>query len=335
MSVIALQPIKETTEDYEAIEKAIRDLFKKEIYLPLLREFVQGRPEAHRRLLRNAKLPGLQDAIQSGQITFSQGTFSGKFNSQISRELRKLGATFDRHDSTYKIRKADLPMDVRHAISSSEYKFKDKLDRIEERLSKIVPAELASKLKTEHLFDRALGRVEKDFNSSVKKIGIKVHLSDFERKKIASQWGENMQLWVKDFTEKEIKELRSNVAETLFSGNRYGSAVKTIQDSYGVTERKAKFLARQETSLLMAAFKQTRYQANGVDYYKWQCVAGSKLHPVRPAHLALKDKVYSWDDPPIVDASGARKNPQQDYNCRCFPKPLVGYTGKTGVKTSR
>lgn len=337
--MIELSAIKETTEDYEAVEKAIRLLFVKELYMPILRELGLRRDS----VLRNAKMPGLSDALLSGRVTFYCGTFSGKFNSEISKALRALGAKFDRLTGTYKLPLSEMPIEVRQTISASEARFQQKLDKLDRKLGEVYNQEIlhkgiSEKLKTDHFFDRALWRVDKDFHAQVKAITITPMLKPEQRKRIADEWGTNMQLWVSDFAKKEITELRQNIMRTAFAGDRYGGLVKTIEQSYGVTERKAKFLARQETSLLMTKFKQTRYQSAGVEYYKWGCVAGSKNHPVRPWHRALEGKVFRWDDPPITTQPGTavkHNNPGQDYNCRCFAKPLVGYKGKTSVKTDR
>ena len=322
MSVVYLPAIKERSDDYEAIEKAIKLLFKKEIYLPLLREFASPGLA-----LRNA-LPSLLEAIRTGQITFNRGIFSGRLNSAISKDLRSLGARFDRKQGCYRISQSSLPLEVRNAISASESRFEEKLSEIDEKLASIVPEALAEKLKTGNLFERALWRIEHDFQRSVRGITIAPKLTREQSARLSAEWSNNLQLWIKDFSQSEIRELRTNMQATVFAGNRYASAVKTIQDSYGVTANKAKFLARQETSLLMAKFKQTRYEAAGVNYYKWGCVAGSKLHPVRPLHKKNEGKVFRWDTPPTVNEQGDRKNPQQDYNCRCFARPMVGYREK-------
>ena len=131
-----------------------------------------------------------------------------------------------------------------------------------------------------------------------------------------------MQLWVKDFTEKEITSLRGKVRETYFKGNRYESLIKTIKDSYNVTENKAKFLARQETNLLMTKYTYGRYQEAGVNEYKWKAVIGTPNHPTRPMHKELSDRsargeIFRFDNPPIDDPNGSRHNPKENYNCRC------------------
>ena len=163
---------------------------------------------------------------------------------------------------------------------------------------------------------------------SIKNITVGPQLTKEQAARIADEWQTNMKLWVKDFTEKEILKLRKDVKSSVFTGNRYESMVSKIQKSYGVSANKAKFLARQETSLLMTKFKETRYKDVGVNEYEWRCVAGSKNHPVRPAHKKLEGLRFSWDNPPITTAPGEpvrRNNPGQDYNCRCFAKPIVRF----------
>lgn len=327
--IIELKAIKETTEDYETVEKRIKELLKREIYIPLLREL-----KIPNKTLKNAREEedALIDAIHRGQITFSKGVFSGRFSAQVSKELKRLGAQWDRKTGTFRILQSSLSLNIRIAVSTSEFRFKEKLSEIDRKLAQIVPEELAGKLKVADAFDRTLWKVEKDFQSSVKNITVAPQLTDKERARVAAEWQDNMHLWIKDFAEKEIIELRKSMQESVFTGNRYGSMVKTIQESYGVSANKAKFLARQETSLLMAKYKQVRYQESGIDEYHWYHVAGSPNHPVRPIHKALGDalvsgkkKVYRFSDPPIVDKDGQRKNPGQDYNCRCTARPIIRF----------
>lgn len=326
---IELKPIKESTEDYERLEKAIKDLFRRQIYLPILKDLEQ--PPA---TLTNALGTPLTDALQSGRVTYYRGTFSGKFNSSISSELRSLGARWDRKEATWKLPLSELPMDIRNAISASSARFAQTIQRIDARLRSIVPEEVAGQLQSAKFFDASLWRVDKEFQETLKKITVAPQLSDSARQRIADEWQDNMKIWIKDFTQAEVQSLRKEMQKSVFSGNRYGSAVKSIQESYGVSERKAKFLARQETALLMAKFKETRYSDAGVNKYTWRCVAGSKNHPVRPWHKDLEGKTFQWDNPPVTTKPGEpqrRNNPGQDYNCRCFARPIVEFRTKKGT----
>lgn len=330
---IELKPIKESTRDYEVLETQIRDLFKKTIFLPMLEPL-----GIEKKILYNSiEHEALLQAIRLGRVTFNEGVFSGRFNSSVSRDLKILGARWDRKSGTFRISQKDLPIQVRAVISTSEYAFMHRLQKIDEKLAQLVPEEIAEKLKCENIFDRLLFKTEKDFKSSVSKIGISPTLSDESRKKIASEWETNMRFWVKKFTEDEILKLRHQVKDSFFKGDRYGSAVKMIQDSFQVSANKAKFLARQETHLLMTQYKQSRYVEAGVKSYRWRCVKmphdrspGEHVKGnVRYSHGQLDGKVFSWDNPPVTSEPGAknqrRNNPGQDYNCRCFAIPIVQF----------
>lgn len=317
-----LKPIKESTEEYDKAERAILELLRKEIYIPIMREL-----SAPQNQLQNS-IEDLKDAILKGRISFNQGKFSGRFNSRTSQELKLLGAKWDRKTSTYKIRLSKLPAEIQHTISASESKMLAKFAGIDRKLAQMIPEKIADKIKVSKFFDTALWKVEKEFQSSIRNITVSPKLTADQAARIAGEWQNNMKIWIKDFSEKEIEKLRKDVKKSALAGNRYESMVDKIQKSYGVSANKAKFLARQETSLMMTKFKQTRYEAAGVNEYIWGCVAGSPNHPVRPAHKALEGKTFRWDNPPITtapDEAARRNNPGQDYNCRCFAKPVVRF----------
>ncbi len=322
MKEIKLQPIKETTDDYERAEKAILELLRKEIYLPLMQ--VLALPKAK---LQNS-IQDLHEAIIAGRINFYRGAFKGSFNSAVTKELKRLGAEWDRRQGLFKVPLSQLPQSVRQAIQASQSRLEEKISGIDRKLSQLVPEKIADKLQVSNFFDSALWKVEKDFQASIRKITVGPNLTKEQAKRIADEWQQNMKIYIKDFTEKEIQKLRKDVQSSVFTGNRYESIISKIQKSYGVSSNKAKFLARQETSLLMTKFKQTRYEDAGVREYIWRTVAGSKNHPVRASHKILEGKKFRWDDPPITTAADEpirRNNPGQDYNCRCFAQPIVRF----------
>lgn len=319
MKEVELKPIKETTEDFERLEEMIGEIFRKEIYIPLLREV-----NTSSKVLKNST-DDLLEAISSGRINFANGRFTGNFNATISRELKKLGAKWERSTESFRLPKAKLTAEMKNAIDLSQARFAQKLAAVDRKLRDMLPEKIATKLDANKFFDTTLWKTDESFKKTVKGITVPPDLTKERRARIAKEYTENLQLYIKEWTEKEIVELRKDVQKAIFSGNRYESLIKSIQKSYDVSQNKAKFLARQETSLLMTKFKETRYTDAGVMEYRWGCVAGSPNHPVRPMHKALEGKVFRWDDPPVTDEKGNRNNPGQDYNCRCFARPIVRF----------
>lgn len=329
---VELRPLKDNDKDYESIEKVIRAFFKKEIYIPLITSAGEKR-----NIIKNAAA-SLLDAIKSGRIQFYRGTFSGRFSALISKELKSLGAEWDRKTRTWKLPQVSLPLEVRNAISASEVYFQTKIDALDRKLAQILPAEIAGKLKVADHFDSSLWKTEKDLSGSLRKLSVAPQLSVEQRKRIAQEWQKNTELSIVDWTQKEVVKLRKDIRESVYAGNRRDALVKIIQKSHDSSISKAKFIARQETRLLLTKFKQTRYEDAGVEWYKW----GISNHPVQPKggkyikgmvrhdHGVLANKKFRWDNPPITNTdTGARNNPGQDFNCRCYAIPIVMFKGST------
>lgn len=314
-----LAPIKETPEDYEELERRIGRLFKKEIYLPLLESI-----GANKDIIKNAT-EDILDAIRSGRIYFYRGEFKGRFNAAVSRELHRIGAKFDRRQGTFKIGLGSIPAEIKTAISVAETRFTQLAKKLDERLAQILPEEITDRLKIDDVLDSAVWKVEKAVQKSIKGLTVTPTLTKEQREKLVKEYAENLKLDIKKWTDEEVLKLRKSVMKSAMAGNRYEAMVKKIERSYNVSQGKAKFLARQETSLMMSKLKETRYLDAGVNEYIWGCVVGSPAHPVRPMHKKLEGKRFSWNNPPIVDENGNRKNPGQDYNCRCFPRPVVRF----------
>ena len=314
-----LAPITEDRSIIDSIERKILDVLRKEIYFPLL-----ALAEAPDKTIKNDKSELLR-ALESGRVTYSRGAFRGKFNAQISKELKSYGASWERSTSSWKLNKKELPYDLKAAIQLSEARFLDKMKKLDRRLSQILPEEIARKVAVSKLFDNMLWKLDKDFKKSIAGISVAPQFSEETRRALADEYQNNMELYIRTFAEKEIVALRKKMQANVFAGNRYEDMIGKIQESYGVSRSKAKFLARQESNLLMTKYKSTRYKQAGVLYYKWKTVAGSEAHPVRDTHKVLDNKVFSWDNPPITDNKGNHNHPGEDFNCRCMAIPLVGY----------
>jgi len=320
MKEIVLKPVPPSSEKYEEVEAALVNLMREEIYLPILKSLKSNAT------LKNS-IEDLISAIDSGRITFHRGEFRGRFSSRVSKELKARGAIWK--NGAWKINLHKLPITVRSAIQTSEIEFKRAIGRIDEMLAKKLPEEIADKINLEKIYDSTLWKAEKDFKISVKGVIVPPDLTKEQRKAISEEYTHDMQRYIKEWSEKEIVRLRKEVQEQIFvQGNRRESIEALVKTRYDVSKSKAKFLARQETSLLMAKFHETRYKSAGIEEYKWVAVPGTKLHPTRPAHKALDGKTFRWDDPPITTAPGEpirRNNPGQDYNCRCSARPIVRF----------
>lgn len=267
----------------------------------------------------------LAEAIRNGRVVFWHGEFKGKFNSRITRELVKIGAKYNSKTKSWKIHLNLLPEEVTTAIRVSELYYQRKMSIIDENIGKFLPKNLKLDAGFESFFASELFKLDLEESDTFPDIGVRTQLSEEQRLLIAEEYSQNLEKYIKNFTEEQIYDIRERIRVAAYSGNRYENLIDTIQHTYDVTESKAKFLARQETRLLSAKYNQVKSENAGSKGYYWKCVKGSPNHPVRPSHKILDGEYITWDNPPVVDLkTGRRAHAGEDFNCRCRPRVVFG-----------
>lgn len=310
-----LAPIILREKYFIGIEKEIKRLLDELIYKPLVRAL-----EIPMREIYNTG-NALLNALQAGTVWYREGHFYGQFNSRITKDLRALGAVYNAPSRTWSLEAVLVPADVRFAQASADSRYDVLRRQVLRTIDDMQIASIAKHSETTARYGKAIEWMEGDFTKTVKAISIPPTLTDTQRELLAAEWGQNLDLYIKDWASEEILKLREKVQISAFQGGRAEGLVNYIQQSYGVSRTKAQFLARQETSLLMSTFQKNRYRDIGIQRYRW---SGANDARERPDHKALNGKVFSWDMPPITDRrTGARNNPGEDYNCRCIAIPLV------------
>lgn len=274
-------------------------------------------------------------ALNSGRISFADGVLSGRFSAITSKTLRKLGAKFNRDDKTYRIAQTDLPYNLRGAIAAA----KARVATIQTTLVDTA-ADLAAKitasptlgLKLSNFTSELVANLETQFLDSVataaneapEAIDFVATPPDLTPSMVADfreTLTENLELSIKTFTDLEVVRIRELAEENFINGGRVDRLQDMIEARFQVTKNKAKFLARQETSMIASEFARARAQEIGSTEYIWHTRHDDR---VRHDHQELNGTTQLWDDPPVVDkATDRRRNPGMDYNCRCVARALL------------
>lgn len=117
------------------------------------------------------------------------------------------------------------------------------------------------------------------------------------------------------------------VEETIYKGLEEGLHVKElgnkIQEVGGVTERRGKFIARDQLGSVYGKLTRQRQESIGLKRFKW---VTSKDERVRDSHKALDGRIFEWDkgaEGPDVDPTVRGKRPGEDFNCRCTAAPVL------------
>ncbi len=324
-----LKPIFDKDRYHAMIEEEIKRFFYQMIYLPIL-EIARDKPTNS---FENAKAVLLR-AIRDGKIAYVDGFFVGEFNSAIGLEMRKLGAQFNSMRKAYAIDRSILPMDVKLAISDGSQLIKDRTDAIYKQLNDLQLAGAPKSINFNTQVSGILVDLDKQFSSTVTRdLSVPMQMTPLMQDSIKKNYTENLNLYIKDWYDKAIIRLREKVHKNVEEGFRASHLIPIIQAEKNVSYRKAKFLAKQETSLLVSKYREERYTRAGLKRYKWLTSEDSRVRPTAYArahgdasnnHRILNGKIFSWDEPPIVDsATGRRCNPGEDYGCRCVAVPII------------
>lgn len=309
--------------DYSDMRSQLRAVFYEIIFRPVIELLKPHNKQVKMaaRDLRNAKADPVVNALLSGQVQYEDSTFSGEFSATISRALRSYGAVWDKRAGTFAITPELLPPSITEAAAQYQDAavrlhdaLRSKLDEVERGLSSLVAAHEVDSTVT-------ITKMEQGFNSDYAKAIGKDELSPQARVRLEEDYSNNMKLWVQKFSAEEIRDLRDVVSKNAEQGYRFDHLVKKIQNRYDVSQTKAEFLARQETSLLVSKHREQRFGDVGITEYIWDTAGDAD---VRPSHKKLNGRKFKFAEPPVVDeATGRRANPGEDFSCRCAARPVI------------
>ncbi len=144
------------------------------------------------------------------------------------------------------------------------------------------------------------------------------YLGEFYRQQLQVWVADNVSL-IKSIPQETLANMQYIVLGGFRSGKTTTSIIKEIRQVYGVGKRKAQLIARDQMAKLNADIARSQQEDAGVREYTWRTSGDSR---VRERHRELNGKVFSWDNPPVVDLkTGRRCHPGQDYQCRCVAIP--------------
>lgn len=142
---------------------------------------------------------------------------------------------------------------------------------------------------------------------------------------------QNAQL-IQNMTDNELERVSGIIQRGLQEGSSLDSVTKNIENSFGITRRHAKLIARDQTTKLNGSLTKLRQQELGIVEYRWQTSGDER---VRKTHRPLDGKICRWDDPTVYlneetgkwekrsTIGGTEVHTSQDVNCRCQPIPII------------
>lgn len=202
--------------------------------------------------------------------------------------------------------RADIAMDgiidwIGHVIDSLISRWQDKLETMPKDIAKA----LVDKSKT-HYDKRLFGQL--------KKRGFTVnprYTPDIEEQaKIALE--ENVAL-IKSIGNEYLDKVRSAVWRSVKGGYDLESLIKQLKQIDGVTDRRAKNIAKDRCAKLNQAFEDARAKELGITKAKW--LHSSAVRNPRHEHVKAHGEIYDIDKG--IKFSNGWFKPAQDFGCMC------------------
>lgn len=182
-------------------------------------------------------------------------------------------------------------------------------------------------------------RINRDrFDKTVKTFGINVFQGDTSLNEyLTASVYDNTQL-IKSIPTRYLDQVESIVMTNVRAGNRSSAIVSQLSKQFGVTERRAKMIARDQTAKINGDLVEKRQRAVGFEYFQW---LDSDDERVRDRHSDIADKItaygkgiYRWDNLPL-SVNGVPIKPGQDYQCRCVARPVSNEEVEANQKAGR
>lgn len=324
MAITAIKDFRIKESYTKLVEKALFSYLWEGIYKPMF-EIMSVKP-----VIAKNSLNTIIEALRDGKIYYVDGGFRAKdkFTNAQSLQLQKWGAVWDKRTKMFRLPESKLPDELRVTLAEAQINAENQIKLLQGYIEQIelnIPYIVESMV-----FDNEVKTILDDAGNEIKKNVkhlnvIEPELSEQQKDEIAKAYTNNMRDYaIKDFAQERIPEMRKKIQDLVLQGYRQDKIQDLLQKEYGIMARKAKFLAQNETSIMLAEYKKVTYQKMGFDKFIWKTVTDGRE---RELHKALNNTVWRYDNPPVIDERTGQKGlPGETYNCRCEAIPFYDDT---------
>ena len=140
---------------------------------------------------------------------------------------------------------------------------------------------------------------------------------------------ENVAL-IKSIPERYLLNVQGAVMRSITSGNGLQDLIPALLEQEGMTARRARNIALDQTRKTLSAVNAGRMKANGIRKFRWIHTGGGQKP--RQDHMDMDGNIYDFDDLPVIDQrTGERGIPGQAPQCRCSMQPLLDFDSLPGA----
>mgnify|MGYP004650250765 CR=1 FL=1 len=271
----------------------------------------------------------IKAAFRQGRLYFKEGKIYGDFkDARLVKELQKLGR-YNKNGKYFEVE--SLPHELWEINTNNKIKIKDVEKYIDSFLNDFVENIDKSINFMGLSYNDTISNYNKQFTVNLTSLGITPALTEKETQLLNKNYINNTKYDIKNMALNNIQSLRTKMKDlVLKDGANNREIAKILMNNYNLTQKRALFIARQESNLLLAEYSKNNYIKTGIRKFEWQTAGDEKVRDYPwnnkngQNHKYLDGQVFKFDDPPVINQiTGEKGLPGQAYNCRCVMCPIV------------
>lgn len=131
---------------------------------------------------------------------------------------------------------------------------------------------------------------------------------------------QNVQL-IRTIPQQYLAGVQGDVMRSVQTGRDIGQLAKSLQHKYGVTKRRAAFIARDQNNKATSAIQKARQLDLGLERGIWMHSTGGK--EPRPKHVRADGEEFDLQKGMKVGDDGGWVMPGEEPNCRCVWRAVI------------
>lgn len=265
-----------------------------------------------------------QATLKGSKLTPYSGATAAKYDAQLQRMINSMRLEYNRE--IRKLFKAHADEESALAMDASlASQARILFNFLGNKWAKAFASRAAS--MTERMIDSASMSSKRNLGESLKKVsgGITIKVPEMPaalQEQITAATAENVGL-IKSIQKQYHERISQLVLRSAATGGRGAAEIfEGIQHYDGLTEKRAKLIAIDQTRKITTAMNVERAKSVGMKRFEWLHSGGSA--DPRKLHLQYDGQIFDYDNPPIIDErTGERGFPGQAVNCRCTMVPVL------------
>ena len=233
-----------------------------------------------------------------------------KMTKEVNRELIKL---FKQEAPEYFAQDASITSQARILLNALTKKFTKMFD-----------------LEGAQLMGQMVMDVDKNNQLTVKEslkalAGVAINTKDLsaETKEMIKAGAQQASTYIKSIAQEYLTDVAGATYRSITEGKGLKDLIPALEKYEGMTKRRAKNIALDQTRKTNSALGQARMKQAGITKFKWMHSGGSK--DPRETHQEFDGQIFSFDDLPYDKDAKQRVYPGQLPYCRCTAIPVIEF----------